>query len=195
MKNLKKVCYRRSLRESEDTFTEKFYEDKDIKITAQPIPLYNSGWSEDADEDTSDTQDVIIAVKTEIKNPQGPLSSLGNGIYYLAVQFLQDYEYVETRHWEATWWEPGESEGFYEPVGETYVSDEVCEFFTTKEDAEAFLEKQDWSRAVTINNDSYIWDHIDINDTMIWAWMDEPLTIDPEGVSDSYYSKFDDYDD
>lgn len=191
--------------ESEDGGTALLHEDDNIKIVANNKPVYCSGWSGDGDEDSPDTNDVVLEVDVTVKNPnitykdtEYPVyASLKDGKYYVAVTFAQSYEYVETYHDSGDYWNPPESDGYYEPSGDVYIPEEWAgpELFKNAEDAikavkncnkHECLYEQDG--VVTDDRGDPVFCNIG-EPGNIYNWCDEAQVIDPSGVYPAYHQK------
>ncbi len=178
------------------------HEDDNIKIVAEEKPIYCSGWSE-GDDSTPGKNDVVLKVNVTVKNPIMTFNGhecnvygdLKDGIYYLAVTFSQKYDYVETYSSRGSYWDPPESDGYYEPVGEVYIDDdgtEGPELFKTAEEAIKAVKltgKEDLYKqpgVVTIDRGDSVFCNIGEPD-YIMDWCDEAPVHDPSGVYDSYH--------
>lgn len=191
-------------KESSDDSSSLLYEDDNIKLVAKDKPVYCSGWDGDGDDDTPDRNWIVLEANLTIKNPnvtykgeETPLyNSIKDGKYYLAVIFEQSYEYVETYHDSGSYWDPPESDGYYEPSGDPYIPDGGGpELFNTTEEAISAVKncgKNDymWDQKGVVTDDSgdSIFSSIgDIED--IYKWCDEAPISDPDGVYPAYHQE------
>ena len=184
-------------KESKDEELSSVYEDDDIKILAKNKPIYCSGWDGDGDEDNPDYNGVVLETSVTVKKPDSLYSNIKDGVYYLAVKFAQSYEYVETYYDKGSYWNPPESDGYYEPSGGPYIPEEWAgpELFNTPE--EAIKAVKDCNRhncmyemdgVITDNGGDSIF--ADIGEPSdIYNWCDEAPINDPDGVYPSYHQK------
>lgn len=186
-------------KESSDDGSSLLYEDDNIKLVAKNKPVYCSGWSE-GDEDNPGTNDIVIETQVTIKDPNIHESDeaypfytdIEDGTYYIAVIFSQTYSYIETYHSNGSYWDPPESEGYYEPSGDIFIDDmHGPELFKTKEDAINAIKslgKNEWlwdKPGVILPQNDTFFNYIGIPDNLENWCSDAPIN-DPDGVYDAY---------
>lgn len=184
-------------KESKDEGLSNIYEDDDIKILAKNKPIYCSGWSGDGNEDEPDYNSVVLEASVTVKKPDSIYSNIKDGIYYLAVTFAQSYEYIETHYDKGDYWNPPESEGYYEPSGDPYIPEEWAgpELFRSAEAAIKAAKScnshkcmYEMENVVTDNVGDSISADIGAPDS-IYNWCDDAPICDPDEVYSSYHQK------
>lgn len=184
-------------KENKDEGLSHIYEDDDIKILAKNKPIYCSGWSGDGNEDEPDYNSVVLEASVTVKKPDSIYSNIKDGIYYLAVTFAQSYEYIETHYDKGDYWNPPESEGYYEPSGDPYIPEEWAgpELFSSAEAAIKAVKScnghkcmYEMENVVTDNVGDSIFADIGEPDS-IYSWCDDAPISDPDDVYSSYHRK------
>lgn len=136
--------------------------------------VYEDGWSDDLDKYDCSTNRVIVEIDVKNANPK---YKDFEKIKFLSIKYRQEYQYVETQYTPATHWDPPDSEGYYEPVGDCEISEDEDGLvgYVSLEDAKT----NDVSKEVYADDDS------------IGAWLpiealegfeEEPDIIDIDGA-------------
>lgn len=184
-------------KESKNESLSNIYEDDDIKILAKNKPIYCSGWRCEGSEDEPDYNSVVLEASVTVKKPDSIYSNIKDGIYYLAVVFAQSYEYIETHYYKGDYWNPPESEGYYEPSGDPYIPEEWAgpELFKSAEAAIKAVKScnshkcmYEMENVVTDNVGDSISADIGEPDS-IYSWCDDAPISDPDEVYSSYHRK------
>lgn len=171
-----------TLDESEEGYKECFWDRDgehihyfDYKIVRL---VKNYGWDE-GDEDSPGACKVVLEVS--IKNAADFLKNFEE-IKYITIRYKQPYEYVETGYSRATYWDPGESYGFYEPSGEYEIGEDDEDFYGTAEIDGDFTED------ILAENGDCIGSYL-ISEPEFQDWADEAPVNDPDGVYGGYAAR------
>lgn len=121
---------------SDSIYVELIAEGPNVKVYAKRSPLKETGW--EVDYETGINRAIL-----ECKAVGGEEFSPLNGKEFFAViTCTSEYEYVETKRFDATREDPAESYGYYTPKGDKEFGDyeDAYQFYETIEDAKKAMQ-------------------------------------------------------